>query len=73
MTEPRKPTVTTAGIDPSLARALEPVKQCLELITGARSGVNELVGLRRESTLNDVVAKINEIISRINASGKNHV
>lgn len=73
MTEPRKPTITTSGLDPSIARVLEPVRQSLEMLTGARSGIKELDGLHTNASLSDVINKINEIISRLNASGTNHV
>ena len=73
MAEPRKPTITTSGIDPQLARVLEPVKQSIEMLTGVRNGLKELDGLPREASQAEVVAKINEIIARLNASGTNHV
>ena len=73
MAEPRKPTITTSGIDPQIARILEPVKQSIEMLTGVRSGLKELDGLPREASLTEAVAKINEIIARLNASGTNHV
>lgn len=73
MSEPRKPTITTAGLDPSVARVLEPVRQSIEMLTGGRSGIKELSGLPQEATLRDAIGKINEIISRLNASGTNHV
>lgn len=73
MAEPRKPTITTSGIDPQIARILEPVKQSIEMLTGVRNGLKELDGLPREASLTEAVAKINEIIARLNASGTNHV
>ena len=73
MAEPRKPTITTSGIDPQIARILEPVKQSIEMLTGVRNGLEELDGLPREASLTEAVAKINEIIARLNASGTNHV
>ena len=69
MAEPRKPVVTTAGLDPSLARALEPVKQSLEIITGVRSNVRELKALKKDATLEDVISAVNKIMERLNASG----
>ena len=65
----RKPTITTAGLGRELARALEPVKQSVEMITGARVGSPELKGLPPTASMQAVVRKINEIIARINASG----
>lgn len=73
MSEPRKPTITTSGIDPQIARVLEPVRQSIEMLTGVRAGIKELKGLPQGASMNDVVEKINEIISRLNASGTNNV
>ncbi len=65
----RKPTITTAGLSPELAKALEPVKQSVEMITGARTGMPEIAGLPQSTSARALVGKINEIIARINASG----
>lgn len=70
MSEPRKPVVTTAGLDPYLARALEPVKQTLEMLTGARSGLRELKGVPKDATAEELAEAINSIVARLNASGK---
>ncbi len=69
MGEPRKPVITTAGLPVDIARALEPVKQSLEMITGVRSNVREIKGLPKEATNEQIIAKINEIARRLNASG----
>lgn len=73
MAEPRKPTIVVSGIDPQIARVLEPVRQSIEMLTGVRAGIKELKGLPQGASMNDVVEKINEIISRLNASGTNNV
>lgn len=73
MAEARKPTIITSGLDPVTAKALEPVKQSIEMITGARGGTRELRGLAREADLAGVISKVNEIIARLNASGKSNV
>lgn len=65
----RKPTITTTGYSRELATALEPVKQSIEMITGARSGMGELKGLPTTATLEQVVRRLNEVIARLNASG----
>lgn len=70
MREGRKPSITTSGLPPQLAKALEPVKQSIEMITGARAGISEVKGLSSGASLEDVVKKVNEIIARINASGR---
>lgn len=52
---------------------METVKQSIEMITGARPGMKELTGLQRDAGLVTVIEKINEIVARINASGKSNV
>lgn len=67
--EGRKPTINTAGLPQQLARVLEPIKQSIEMITGAKS--REIKGLNAaQATQVDIVAKLNEVIARINASGE---
>ena len=65
----RKPTIVTSGFSYEISKALEPVKQSIEMITGARAGFKEIKGLPPEATTTDVINKINEIICRLNASG----
>jgi hypothetical protein len=65
----RKPTITTAGYSKELATALEPVKQSVEMITGARIGMSEIKGLPQGTTSSALIGKVNEIIARINVSG----
>lgn len=66
----KKPTITTAGLSHELARALEPVKQSIEMLTGARRGMPEIAGLPDGAKLEAVVQKLNEVIARLNASGE---
>lgn len=66
----RKPTISVFGLSHELARALEPVKQSLEIITGSRAGMSELKGLSPDADTRAIVKKINEICERLNASGK---
>ncbi len=70
MREGRKPSIVTSGLPPQIAKALEPVKQSIEMMTGARAGISELKGLRGDESLQEICTKINEIIARINASGR---
>ena len=65
----RKPSIVTAGLPMELAKALEPVKQAIESITGARAGTSEMHALAQDASIGDVINKINEIITRLNASG----
>jgi hypothetical protein len=48
-------------------RVLRPVKETLDILTGARSG--ELAELPTTATLDDVIAKVNALINRLNRSG----
>ena len=70
MTEARKPAITTSGLDPKIARALEPIRQTLEMLTGVRSNVRELKGLGKDASQEQIVNAINAIMARLNASGK---
>lgn len=70
MAEPRKPVITTAGLPHEIARPLEAVKQAIEMLTGARAGVRELKGLKKGASSAEIAEKVNEIIARLNASGK---
>jgi hypothetical protein len=56
-------------LPPDLVRILEPIKQNLEIITGARPGVPQITPLQADASLSAVTAKINEIVSRINQNG----
>ena len=71
MAEPRKPNINTAGLDVRLAKVMEPVKQSIDMLTGARLG--ELKGLPRGASSEEVILKINEIVARLNASGRSNV
>lgn len=69
----RKPTVTLTGIPFDIANALRPVKTTLEMLTGSVNINNELKGLKADATNEQIVAKLNEVIRRLNASGGDHV
>ena len=73
MAETRKPTISISGLPTNLAGPMEAAKQSIEMITGARPGMKELTGLPRDAGLVTVIEKVNEIIARINASGKSKV
>ena len=59
----------TASLPQDLARVIEPIKQNIEIITGARPGVTEVQPLPSTASLSQVISKVNELISRINQSG----
>ena len=71
MAEPRKPNINTSGLYPRLAKVMEPVKQSIDMLTGARLG--ELKGLPLDASSEEVIFKINEIVARLNASGRSNV
>lgn len=71
--ETRKPSISISGLPSNMARPFENMKQSIEMITGARPGMKELVGLPNDATLFDVVHTLNKVIARINASGKDNV
>lgn len=73
MPSTRKPSITITGLPTNLAKPLEAVKQSIEMVTGARPGMSELSGLQKDAGLVTVIEKINEIIARINASGRANV
>jgi hypothetical protein len=62
----KKPAIpTTLSIqDISIATILRPMKENLEIITGIRDGA--ITQLPTDATLAQTVAKINEIITRLN-------
>lgn len=64
----KKPTISTMGMPPELAWYLKPVKESIEMVTGAVGG--ELKGLKSDANGQEIIKKINEIIARINASGE---
>lgn len=64
----RKPIISTMGMPMELAWFLKPVKENIEMVTGARGG--ELKGLPDSASTEDIIKKVNEIIARINVSGE---
>lgn len=65
-----KPSIPGTGALPrELAIFIEPIKQNIELVTGARPGVVSLDPLPTTATLADVITQLNKILSRIEHSG----
>lgn len=64
----KKPTISTMGMPAELAWFLKPVKESIEMVTGAVGG--ELKGLKINASNEEIIKKINEVIARINASGE---
>jgi hypothetical protein len=66
----RKPGIPGTGSLPAeISRVLEPIKQNVEMITGARPGSEALPTLATTATLEEVIAKVNALISRVDQSG----
>lgn len=66
----RKPAIpVTSSLPLDIAQVVEPLKQNVELITGARPGSTALSPLASTATLADVITQVNLILSRINRSG----
>lgn len=66
----KKPAIPGTGSLPQeLARIIEPMKANVEIMTGVRPGVDEITPLPTNASLAATIAKVNEIISRINQSG----
>lgn len=66
----KKPAIPGTGSLPvELARVIEPLKQNVELMSGARPGVTPLTPLPANASLADVIEKVNQLISRIDQNG----
>lgn len=67
----KKPGIPAVNLqDRTLNQVISALKENIEVITGARLGVGETSTLPVEATLSDVIVKLNEIIVKLNASGK---
>jgi len=64
--KPGIPPVNTP--DRTLNQAISAIKENIEIITGARLGVSEIHTLASDATNAQIIAKINEIINRLNVS-----
>ena len=64
----KKPQIPSAAMLPTeLARIVGPLKENIEIITGARGG--ELTQLATTATNAEIIQAINAIIVKLNASG----
>ncbi len=64
--KPGIPPVNTP--DRTLNQAISAIKENIEIITGSRNGVGEIHVLEVTATTEQIIAKINEIITRLNVS-----
>lgn len=65
--KPGIPAVNT--VDRTLNQSIAALKECVEIIIGARVGVSEIRTLGTGATNDEIISKINEIIQRLNATG----
>lgn len=66
----RKPSIPPTSMLPlEISRVVEPLKQNVELITGARPGAVSIDPLSDNATLAQVITQLNLILSRIEHSG----
>jgi hypothetical protein len=62
----RKPAIPSTFTiqDKSIAAVIGPMKENIEILTGVREGLIEL--LASDATTDQVIAKVNEIVLRLN-------
>lgn len=66
----KKPAIPFySGEDRSLTQAMSALKENIEVITGARAGSAQITPLDSTATPTQIIAKINEIIGRLNYDG----
>jgi len=63
MRKPVIPAVPVSAVAHGRAKFDNAIKESLEVITGARVG--KIVALPSDATLADVIAKVNEIVARL--------
>lgn len=64
----RKPAIPAVpNTDPALYNVLTNLKESVEVFTGVRGG--QIRQLSTSASLADVIAKVNEIVVKLNASG----
>ena len=65
----KKPGIPSVNFpDRTLNQAISAIKENIEIITGARNGVGEIKLLESTATTAQVIAKLNEVITRLNVS-----
>jgi hypothetical protein len=67
----KKPGIPiTSFADGNLNQVIAAIKENIEIINGARIGIGEFVKLPADADLSEIISKINEIITRLNVSGR---
>lgn len=65
----KKPGIPPVNFsDRTLNQAISALKENIEIITGARLGVGEINVLPTDATNEQIISKINELITRLNVS-----
>lgn len=66
----KKPAIPVLNSqDRTLNQVVAAMKENIEVITGARAGSNQIAALGSTATTADIIAKVNEIIGRLNYDG----
>ena len=66
----KKPAIPTTSMLPlDIARVVEPMKQNIEMVTGARPGSPSIDPLPDTATTAQIITQLNLILSRIEHSG----
>lgn len=67
----KKPSIPAINLqDRTLNQMLNAMRENIGIITGAIHGVGEISQLPTTATNTDIINKINELVVRLNASGK---
>ena len=71
MADPKKPAIpTVTSGERAVVSALSAIRENIELMNGIRPGIEPLSQLATTATTADMIVKINQIIARLNYTGK---
>jgi hypothetical protein len=71
MANPKKPAIPVVNEgDRAVVSALSAIRENIELITGMRPGIDQISTLGTSASTSAIISKINEIVTRLNYSGK---
>lgn len=67
----KKPSIPVVhNNDKTVNLAFAAIRETLEIMTGVRPGTNQINQLPTNATNAEIIAKINEIVARLNYSGQ---
>lgn len=67
----RKPSIPVVHTtDKTVNLSFAAIRETLEIITGVRAGTSQINQLPTGATSDEIVAKVNEIIAKLNYSGQ---